>query len=179
MPDHDMDSIGSEAAAFTRLLIQLLILGATRARQRGQNQATVRLEATRQQVKEAQAQQIRDAHKAKAADPRNKELARVIDKPELNKEMERLVKPVIKPISLVKPVLAYDSPERRAHIAQHLAKPSLGLSPHLQQVRMLTEVGQAIPAGAAAQRNGSTEPPAVTRAREQEALAAERERSRH
>ncbi len=68
----------------------------------------------------------------------------------------------------------YDSVERRTALAQHLSR--MGISPELQSVRLLMEVGQAQSAQDAVRLR--EQEAAQRRVREQEAHERERERAR-
>ncbi|MFI9511378.1 hypothetical protein [Nocardia sp. NPDC052566] len=179
----ELDDIGREAAAMMRTMLQLATLVALRTRERGQREAEARVKVTEARLKEAREMQIREARDMKAKDPRNTELARLMEKPVQNQgvslEKDRFSaqaeasRMAATAAAHAKPVLRYDSPERRMAIAAHLAK--IGIAPELAAVRMLIEVGQAQPPGEAV-RARPDEAPTVTRAREQEARGLERAR---
>lgn len=182
----ELDDIGRETAAMMRSMLQLATLVALRTRERGQKEAEARVKVTEGRLKESREMQVREARDAKAKDPRNAELTRMLDKPtpvqgvSLEKDrfaaqaeatrMAATQAAISKPV----PVLRYDSPERRMAIAAHLAK--LGIAPELAAVRMLIEVGQGQPPGEAV-RGREEEAPSVTRAREQESRGLERTRN--
>ncbi|GAA5054124.1 hypothetical protein [Nocardia callitridis] len=184
----ELDDIGRETAAMMKTMLQIATLVALKARERGQKEAEARVKVTQARMKEQRELQIREARDSKAKDPRNTELSRMmVDRP-----LERKGVSLDKDRSMdqsrigaaaaasAKPVIRYDSPERRMAIAAHLAK--AGVAPELAAVRMLAEVGQAKPLTALQER--SQEPPMVTRAREMEerararAQALERARTR-
>ncbi|WP_107658000.1 hypothetical protein [Nocardia suismassiliense] len=180
----ELDDIGRETAAMMRTMLQLATLVALRTRERGQKEAEARVKVTEARMKEAREMQIREARDSKAKDPRNTELARMIEKPiperGVSLEKDRFTAQAeatrmagIAAAAHTKPVLQYDSPERRMAIAAHLAK--MGVAPELAAVRMLIEVGQAQPPIEAV-RTRPEEAPAVTRAREQESRGLERTR---
>ncbi|WP_378731772.1 hypothetical protein [Nocardia brasiliensis] len=182
----ELDDIGRETAAMMRTMLQLATLVALRTRERGQKEAEARAKMTEARMKEAREMQIREARDAKSKDPRNTELARMIEKPipergvSLEKdrftaqaEATRMAGIAAAHAKPKPPVLQYDSPERRMAIAAHLAK--MGVAPELAAVRMLIEVGQAQPPTEAV-RTRPEEAPAVTRAREQESRGLERTR---
>ncbi|PXX57821.1 hypothetical protein DFR70_11651 [Nocardia tenerifensis] len=181
----ELDDIGRETAAMMRTMLQLATLVALRTRERGQKEAEARVKVTEARMKEAREMQIREARDAKAKDPRNTELARMIEKPipergvSLEKDRFSAQAEATRMAGIAaahsKPVLQYDSPERRTAIAAHLAK--MGVAPELAAVRMLIEVGQGQPASEAV-RTRPEEAPAVTRAREQDARTRGLERTR-
>ncbi|MFI9404583.1 hypothetical protein [Nocardia sp. NPDC052316] len=180
----ELDDIGRETAAMMRTMLQLATLVALRTRERGQKEAEARVKVTEARMKEAREMQIREARDSKAKDPRNTELARMIEKPiperGVSLEKDRFTAQAeatrmagIAAAAHAKPAVQYDSPERRMAIAAHLAK--MGVAPELAAVRMLIEVGQAQPPIEAV-RTRPEEAPAVTRAREQESRGLERTR---
>ncbi|MEU1544182.1 MULTISPECIES: hypothetical protein [Nocardia] len=177
----ELDDIGRETAAMMRTMLQLATLVALRTRERGQKEAEARVKLTEARLKEAKELQLREARDAKAKDPRNTELARLIEKPIADKgvslEKDRFSAQAeasrMAANAAAKPALQYDSQERRMAIAAHLAK--MGVAPELAAVRMLIEVGQAQPPGEAV-RSRPDEAPSVTRAREQESRGLERTR---
>ncbi|MET9024460.1 MULTISPECIES: hypothetical protein [Nocardia] len=179
----ELDDIGRETAAMMRTMLQLATLVALRTRERGQKEAEARVKLTEARIKEAKELQLREARDAKAKDPRNTELARLIEKPIPEKgvslEKDRFsaqaeASRMAANAAAAKPALQYDSQERRMAIAAHLAK--MGVAPELAAVRMLIEVGQAQPPGEAV-RTRPGEAPAVTRAgREQDPRGLERTR---
>ncbi|BDT98889.1 hypothetical protein IU427_01680 [Nocardia beijingensis] len=177
----ELDDIGRETAAMMRTMLQLATLVALRTRERGQKEAEARVKLTEARIKEAKELQLREARDAKAKDPRNTELARLIEKPIPEKgvslEKDRFSAQAeasrMAANAAAKPALQYDSQERRMAIAAHLAK--MGVAPELAAVRMLIEVGQAQPPGEAV-RSRPDQAPSVTRAREQESRGLERTR---
>ncbi|MGK8523107.1 hypothetical protein ACRS6B_16800 [Nocardia asteroides] len=180
----ELDDIGRETAAMMRTMLQLATLVALRTRERGQKEAEARVKLTEARIKEAKELQLREARDAKAKDPRNTELARLIEKPLAEKgvslEKDRFSaqaeagRMAANAAATAKPAMRYDSAERRMAIAAHLAK--MGVAPELAAVRMLIEVGQAQPPGEAV-RTRPGEAPAVTRGgREQESRGLERTR---
>ncbi|MFE7742389.1 hypothetical protein [Nocardia sp. NPDC057455] len=177
----ELDDIGRETAAMMRTMLQLATLVALRTRERGQKEAEARVKLTEARLKEAKELQLREARDAKAKDPRNTELARLIEKPLAEKgvslEKDRFSAQAeasrMAANAAAKPAMQYDSQERRMAIAAHLAK--MGVAPELAAVRMLIEVGQAQPPGEAV-RTRPDEAPSVTRAREQESRGLERTR---
>ncbi|WP_406279511.1 hypothetical protein OH799_12125 [Nocardia sp. NBC_00881] len=179
----ELDDIGRETAAMMRTMLQMATLVALRTRERGQKEAEARAKLTDARIKEAKEMQLREARDAKAKDPRNTELARLIEKPISEKgvslEKDRFsaqaeaTRMAANAAANAKPAMRYDSAERRMAIAAHLAK--MGVAPELAAVRMLIEVGQAQPPGEAV-RTRPDEAPSVTRAREQEARGLERAR---
>jgi hypothetical protein len=179
----ELDDIGRETAAMMRTMLQLATLVALRTRERGQKEAEARAKLTDARAKEAKEMQNREARDAKAKDPRNTELARLIEKPIAEKgvslEKDRFsaqaeaTRMAANAAANAKPVMRYDSTERRQAIAAHLAK--IGVAPELAAVRMLIEVGQGQPPGEAV-RTLPDEAPSVTRAREQEPRGLERAR---
>ncbi|MGO4612898.1 hypothetical protein AB4305_02040 [Nocardia sp. 2YAB30] len=179
----ELDDIGRETAAMMRTMLQMATLVALRTRERGQKEAEARAKLTDARIKEAKEMQLREARDAKAKDPRNTELARLIEKPIAEKgvslEKDRFsaqaeaTRMAANAAANAKPAMRYDSTERRMAIAAHLAK--MGVAPELAAVRMLIEVGQAQPPGEAV-RTRPDEAPSVTRAREQEARGLERAR---
>ncbi|WP_174187187.1 hypothetical protein [Nocardia barduliensis] len=179
----ELDDIGRETAAMMRTMLQLATLVALRTRERGQKEAEARAKLTEARIKEAKELQIREARDAKAKDPRNTELARLIEKPIAEKgvslEKDRFSaqaeasRMAANAAVGAKPAMQYDSAERRMAIAAHLAK--MGVAPELAAVRMLIEVGQAQPPGEAV-RSRPDEAPSVTRARELDSRGLERTR---
>ncbi|WP_454196798.1 hypothetical protein [Nocardia sp. Marseille-Q1738] len=180
----ELDDIGRETAAMMRTMLQLATLVALKTRERGQKEVEARVKLAEARVKEARELQVREARDAKAKDPRNTELARLIEKPIAEKgvslEKDRFSaqaeasRMAATAAANAKPALQYDSPERRMAIAAHLAK--MGVAPELAAVRMLIEVGQAQPPGEAV-RTRPGEAATVTRgAREQESRGLERTR---
>ncbi|MFI1912510.1 hypothetical protein [Nocardia sp. NPDC020380] len=169
----ELDDIGRETAAMMRQMLQLATLVALRTRERGQKEAEARVKVTEAQQKQARERQLRDAADAKAKDPRNLELARMIEKPPLDKgvslEKDRFAaqaeatRMAATQSAMNKALVRHDSVERRTALAQHLSR--MGIAPELAAVRMLLEVGQA------------QSPEEATRAREQE-VVAERRRAR-
>lgn len=183
----DIDDIGRETAAMMKTMLQIATLVALKTRERGQREAEARVKLTEARVKEARELQIREARDAKAKDPRNLALAQTISrsaaevKPtstvpqretngyrgvQLEKDRFTLERFAERSDQLTGAAsVSYDSVERRAALAAHLAK--IGIAPELAAARMLVEVGQAGPASEAA-RNRPDRTPAVQRAREQE-----------
>ncbi|MEV0292475.1 hypothetical protein [Nocardia sp. NPDC050710] len=182
----ELDDIGRETAAMMRTMLQLATLVALRTRERGQKEAEARVKVTDARIKEARELQIREARDAKAKDPRNVELALMVEKAApvkgISLEKDRFaaqaeasrMAATASAAAANKPLIRYDSAERRTAIAAHLAR--IGIAPELAAVRMLIEVGQAQPIQEAA-RARSQEPPTPTLAREQE-LARGLERTR-
>ncbi|RDI50654.1 hypothetical protein [Nocardia mexicana] len=182
----ELDDIGRETAALMRQMLQLATLVALRTRERGQREAEARVKMTQERVKEARERMLRDAREAKSKDPRNLELARMLEKPVLEKgvslEKDRFAAQATAARSAaqaaaktkVRELDRYDSVERRQALAGHLAR--IGVAPELAAVRMLMEVSQAQPPQAAV-RTRPDEPPKVTRARELEERGRERVRN--
>lgn len=183
----ELDDIGRETAAMMRTMLQLATLVALRTRERGQKEAEARVKVTEARMKEAREMQIREARDSKSKDPRNTELARMIERPiperGVSLEKDRFTAQAeatrmagIASAAQAKPrVMEYDSAERRMAIAAHLAK--MGVAPELAAVRMLVEVGQGTPPIEAV-RTRPEEAPAVTRAKEQDARSRGLERTR-
>ncbi|RJO68377.1 hypothetical protein D5S18_33745 [Nocardia panacis] len=185
----ELDDIGRETAAMMKTMLQLATLVALRTRERGQKEAEARIKVTEARLKEAREMQVREARDIKAKDPRNAELARMMEKPlppkgvSLEKDhfsavpgqqSSGMAATAVATAAAAKPMLRYDSPERRMAIAAHLAK--IGVAPELAAVRMLIEVGQAQPPNAAV-RERPDEAPSVQRAREMESRGMERTRN--
>jgi hypothetical protein len=153
----ELDDIGRETAAIMRQMLQLATLVALRTRERGQKEAEARVKVTEARVKEGRELQLREAREAKAKDPRNLELSRMLEKPPLEKgislEKDRFAEHASEARSAAqakaasRSPLRYDSSERRSALAQHLER--IGVAPELAAVRMLMEVGQAQPASEA------------------------------
>jgi hypothetical protein len=76
--------------------------------------------------------------------------------------------------AMSKPLIKYDSAERRTAIAAHLAR--IGIAPELAAVRMLIEVGQAQPPEEAVRIRDEATRATARRGREQEARGLERVR---
>uniref|UniRef100_UPI0024556446 hypothetical protein n=1 Tax=Nocardia farcinica TaxID=37329 RepID=UPI0024556446 len=76
----ELDDIGRETAAVMKTMLQLATLVALRTRERGQKEAEARAKLTEARMKEAKELQIREARESKAKDPRNLELARMVEK---------------------------------------------------------------------------------------------------
>ncbi|MBF6332086.1 hypothetical protein [Nocardia transvalensis] len=182
----ELDDIGRETAALMRQMLQLATLVALRTRERGQREAEARVKVTQERAKETRERLLRDAREAKAKDPRNLELARMLERPVLEKgvslEKDRFAERATAARSAAQAAARskatrgldrYDSIERRQALAQHLSR--IGISPELAAVRMLMEVSQAQPPQAAV-RTRPEEPPKVTRAREIEERGLERVR---
>ncbi|MFQ6229925.1 hypothetical protein [Nocardia sp. NPDC002869] len=194
----ELDDIGRETAAMMKTMLQIATLVALKARERGQREAEMRVKMTEARVKEARELQIREARDAKAKDPRNLALAQTISRSaaeigppgtsvphretpgyrgvQLEKDRFSMSSFAEKSdqVSSAADAVRYDSVERRAALAAHLAK--IGVAPELAAARMLVEVGQATPPSEAV-RNRPDRAPSVQRAREQE-LARGLERSR-
>ncbi|WP_330179840.1 hypothetical protein OHB26_25830 [Nocardia sp. NBC_01503] len=181
----ELDDIGRETAAMMRQMLQLATLVALRTRERGQKEAEARVKVTEARQKEARERQLREAADAKAKDPRNVELARMIEKPPLDKgvslEKDRFAaqaeatRMAATQAAMNKSLTRYDSVERRTALAQHLSR--MGIAPELAAVRMLMEVGQAQSAAEAIKAREQETAVAQRRAREQEARGRERVRS--
>ncbi|MBF6181063.1 Uncharacterised protein [Nocardia otitidiscaviarum] len=181
----ELDDIGRETAAMMRQMLQLATLVALRTRERGQKEAEARVKVTEARQKEARERQLREAADSKAKDPRNVELARMIEKPPLDKgvslEKDRFAaqaeatRMAATQAAMSKPLVRYDSVERRAALAQHLTR--MGIAPELAAVRMLLEVGQAQSAADAVRARQEEAAAVQRRAREQEARGLQRVRS--
>ncbi|GAB2695282.1 hypothetical protein [Nocardia thraciensis] len=184
----ELDDIGRETAALMRQMLQLATLVALRTRERGQREAEARVKMTQERVKEARERMLRDAREAKSKDPRNLELARMLEKPVLEKgvslEKDRFAAQATAARSAAQAAAAktkvreldrYDSVERRQALAGHLAR--IGVAPELAAVRMLMEVSQAHPPQAAV-RTRPDDPARIPRTREVEERGRERERTR-
>ncbi|PPJ27347.1 hypothetical protein C5E45_13640 [Nocardia nova] len=183
----ELDDIGRETAALMRQMLQLATLVALRTRERGQREAEARVKVTQERVKETRERLLREAREAKAKDPRNLELARMLERPALERgislEKDRLehsrvargARAAERQKARERELTRYDSPERRQALAAHLSR--VGVAPELAAVRMLMDVSQAQPPQAAV-RTRPEEPPRVTRAREHDERMRERERSR-
>ncbi|WP_063014379.1 hypothetical protein [Nocardia kruczakiae] len=180
----ELDDIGRETAALMRQMLQLATLVALRTRERGQREAEARVKVTQERVKETRERLLREAREAKAKDPRNLELARMLERPALAQgislEKDRERARVARTHTERRParereLTRYDSPERRQALAAHLSR--VGVAPELAAVRMLMDVSQAQPPQAAV-RSRPPEPPRVTRAREHDDRMRERERGR-
>ncbi|MVU77823.1 hypothetical protein GPX89_11275 [Nocardia sp. ET3-3] len=179
----ELDDIGRETAAMMRQMLQLATLVALRTRERGQKEAEARVKVTEARQKEARQLVLREAADAKAKDPRNLELARMIEKPTLEKgvslEKDRFAaqaeatRMAATQAAASKGLVRHDSVERRQALAQHLHR--MGISPELASVRMLLEVGQAQSAAEAARVRDQEAAVAQRRARELDARARERE----
>ncbi|MFI5775933.1 hypothetical protein [Nocardia sp. NPDC051570] len=173
----ELDDIGRETAALMRQMLQLATLVALRTRERGQKEAEARVKVTEARMKDAKELALREAREAKAKDPRNLELARMLERPTLDKgvslEKDRFAAQATATRMAaqaaakdkVKEMGHYDSVERRTALAAHLAR--IGIAPDVAAVRMLMEVSQAQPPTAAVAAKPQ-EPPHVTRARQQE-----------
>ncbi|WP_067813983.1 hypothetical protein [Nocardia inohanensis] len=181
----ELDDIGRETAAMMRQMLQLATLVALRTRERGQKEAEARVKVTEARQKEARERQLREAADAKAKDPRNLELTRILEKPPLEKglslEKDKFAaqaeagRMAATQAAINKSLVRYDSVERRAALAQHLSR--MGISPELAAVRMLLEVGQAQSAQDAVRAREQEAAVAQRRARELEARARERVRT--
>ena len=160
----EIDSIGAEAAAITKTMLQLATLIALRTRERGQKEAEQRVKLTQVRVKEAKELAVRQVREAKARDPRNLELQQLIkqsgvqltkDRQELaveGREQQRERADLARVTSLEREKeqapqrpagMSYDSAERREALALHLAE--LGLEPELIEIRMMADMAQAHP----------------------------------
>ncbi|MFE3192859.1 hypothetical protein ACFXHA_27880 [Nocardia sp. NPDC059240] len=180
----ELDDIGRETAAMMRQMLQLATLVALRTRERGQKEAEARVKVTEARQKEGRERVLREAADAKAKDPRNRELSRMIEKPPLEKQGVTLEKDrfaaqaettrmAATQAAMNKGLVRHDSVERRQALAQHLNR--MGISPELASVRMLLEVGQAQSAAEAVRAREQEATAAQRRQREQEARARERE----
>lgn len=182
----ELDDISSQTAAMMRQMLQLATLVALRTRERGQKEAEARVKVTEARQKEARERTLREAADAKAKDPRNLELARMIEKPPLDKgvtlEKDRFAaqaeasRMAATAAATNKALVRHDSVERRTALAQHLSR--MGIAPELAAVRMLLEVGQAQSAAEAVKSRDQEATVAQRRNREMEARARERERER-
>ncbi|MEV5647548.1 hypothetical protein AB0L57_04770 [Nocardia sp. NPDC052254] len=181
----EVDDIGRETAALMRQMLQLATLVALRTRERGQREAEARVKVTQERVKETRERMLREAREAKSKDPRNLELARMLERPNLDRgislermersNLARAARATERQKTRERELSRYDSPERRQALAAHLSR--VGVAPELAAVRMLMDVSQAQPPQAAV-RTRPEEPPRVTRAREHEERVRERERTR-
>ncbi|MFF0497018.1 hypothetical protein ACFYU5_11475 [Nocardia aobensis] len=182
----ELDDIGRETAALMRQMLQLATLVALRTRERGQREAEARVKVTQERVKETRERLLREAREAKAKDPRNLELARMLERPALERgislekglehsRVARGARAADRQKARERELTRYDSPERRQALAAHLSR--VGVAPELAAVRMLMDVSQAQPPQAAV-RTRPEEPPRVTRAREHDERMRERERNR-
>ncbi|MTE14982.1 hypothetical protein [Nocardia aurantiaca] len=178
----ELDDIGRETAAMMRQMLQLATLVALRTRERGQKEAEARVRVTEARQKETRERRLREAADAKARDPRNRELSRILERPPLERgvslEKDRFSAQAEASRMAAQQAnrgsVRYDSVERRTALAQHLSR--MGISPELQSVRLLMEVGQAQSAQEAVRIR--EQEAAQRRVREQEAHERERERSR-
>ncbi|NNH71549.1 hypothetical protein HLB23_17030 [Nocardia uniformis] len=181
----ELDDIGRETAAMMRQMLQLATLVALRTRERGQKEAEARVKVTEGRQKESRERQLREAADSKAKDPRNVELARMIEKPPMEKgvslEKDRFAaqaeatRMAATKAAQSKSLVRYDSVERRAALAQHLSR--MGIAPELAAVRMLLEVGQAQSASDAVRARQEEAATVQRRAREQEARGLQRARN--
>ncbi|MGV9410377.1 hypothetical protein ACWDOP_10720 [Nocardia sp. NPDC003693] len=181
----ELDDIGAQTAAMMRQMLQLATLVALRTRERGQKEAEARVKVTESRQKEARELQLREAADSKAKDPRNLELARMIEKPPLDKgvslEKDRFTaqaeatRMAATQAAMNKNLVRYDSVERRTALAQHLSR--MGIAPELAAVRMLLEVGQAQSAAEAVKAREQEAAVAQRRARELEARGLQRTRT--
>ncbi|GAB2517269.1 hypothetical protein [Nocardia heshunensis] len=179
----ELDDIGRETAAMMRQMLQLATLVALRTRERGQKEAEARVKVTEARQKESRERVLREAADAKAKDPRNRELSRLIEKQPLEKgvslEKDRFAaqaeatRMAATQAAMNKGLVRHDSVERRQALAQHLNR--MGISPELASVRMLMEVGQAQSAAEAVRAREQEATVAQRRQREQEARARERD----
>ncbi|MEC3953499.1 hypothetical protein VMT65_10695 [Nocardia sp. CDC153] len=178
----ELDDIGRETAAMMRQMLQLATLVALRTRERGQKEAEARVRVTEARQKEVRERRLREAADAKARDPRNRELSRILERPTVDRgvslEKDRFAAAAeatrMAAQQASRNSMRYDSVERRTALAQHLSR--MGISPELQSVRMLMEVGQAQSAQDAVRIR--EQEAAQRRVREQEARERERERER-
>lgn len=76
----ELDDIGQQTAAIMKTMLQLATLVALRTRERGQKEAEARAKITEARLKEARELQIREARDNKSKDPRNLELARLVER---------------------------------------------------------------------------------------------------
>ncbi|MBO0854775.1 MAG: hypothetical protein J2P18_13560 [Nocardia sp.] len=175
----EIDEIGGETAAMMKQMLQLATLVALRSRERGQREAEARVKDTRERVKDTRERMLREAREAKAKDPRNRELARMLERPALERgvSLERRARErtVERTRSHAREIGRYDSPERRQALAAHLSH--AGVAPDLAAVRMLMDVSQAQPPEAAIATR-PPEPPKTVRAREIDTRTRERLRER-
>ncbi|WP_433526468.1 hypothetical protein ACQPZ2_17255 [Nocardia pseudovaccinii] len=180
----ELDDIGRETAAMMKTMLQIATLVALRTRERGQKEAEARVKVTEARIKEARELQIREARDAKAKDPRNLELARMVEKSVpaqgISLEKDRFSaqaeasRMAATASAQSKPLVRYDSQERRQAIAAHLAR--IGIAPELAAVRMLIEVGQGQPPEEAVRIRDEAARAAAARGREQDARGLERVR---
>ncbi|MET8425810.1 hypothetical protein [Nocardia sp. NPDC004860] len=178
----ELDDIGRETAAMMRQMLQLATLVALRTRERGQKEAEARVRVTEARQKEGRERRLREAADAKARDPRNRELSRILERPTRERgvslEKDRFSAQAeasrMAAQQASRGSVRYDSVERRTALAQHLSR--MGISPELQSVRLLMEVGQAQSAQDAVRLR--EQEAAQRRVREQEAHERERERAR-
>ncbi|MEU6585810.1 hypothetical protein ACFXPS_23740 [Nocardia sp. NPDC059091] len=178
----ELDDIGRETAAMMRQMLQLATLVALRTRERGQKEAEARVRVTEARQKEGRERRLREAADAKARDPRNRELSRILERPTRERgvslEKDRFSAQAEASRMAAQQAnrgsVRYDSVERRTALAQHLSR--MGISPELQSVRLLMEVGQAQSAQDAVRLR--EQEAAQRRVREQEAHERERERAR-
>ncbi|MGW0251419.1 hypothetical protein ACWDYH_32805 [Nocardia goodfellowii] len=180
----ELDDIGRETAAMMKTMLQLATLVALRTRERGQKEAEARVKLTEARMKEARELQIREARDSKAKDPRNVELARMVEKGApakgISLEKDRFsaqaeaTRMAATASAAKQPLVRYDSQERRQAIAAHLSR--LGVAPELAAVRMLIEVGQAQPPEEAVRKRNEEARAMAARGREPEARGLERVR---
>ncbi|HLS79523.1 MAG TPA: hypothetical protein VK083_22305 [Nocardia sp.] len=187
----ELDDIGRETAAVMKTMLSLATLVALRTRERGQKEAEARVKITEARMKEAKELRMREERESKAKDPRNLELARMVESNQsagkgISLEKESVGSMMTSAASELSesvtgsssgpslPQLAYDSAERRNAVAAHLQK--MGVSPDLAAVRMLMEVGQGLPAEEAV-RAKTAEARSTNRSRELEGRGLERTRS--
>ncbi|MFE2999992.1 hypothetical protein ACFXG4_33950 [Nocardia sp. NPDC059246] len=178
----ELDDIGRETAAMMRQMLQLATLVALRTRERGQKEAEARVRVTEARQKEGRERRLREAADAKARDPRNRELSRILERPTRERgvslEKDRFSAQAEASRMAAQQAnrgsVRYDSVERRTALAQHLSR--MGISPELQSVRLLMEVGQAQSAQDAVRLR--EQEAAQRRVREQEAHERDRERAR-
>ncbi|MCP2287882.1 MULTISPECIES: hypothetical protein [Nocardia] len=180
----ELDDIGRETAAMMKSMLQLATLVALRTRERGQKEAEARAKITEARMKEARELQIREARDAKAKDPRNLELARMVEKAApakgISLEKDRFsaqaeaTRMAATASAAKQPVVRYDSAERRMAIAAHLSR--IGVAPELAAVRMLIEVGQGQPPEEAVRARTEENRSVAARGREPDARGLERTR---
>lgn len=193
MAEHEVDHIGQEAAAMMKTMLQLATLVALRTRERGQKEAEARVKLTQARLKEARELAARQMREAKAHDPRNAELQRmlarngvVLSKNRAEPSLERIAERAVRlersatatlertaqaEAPPVQPAFKFDSAERRAALALELAE--LGVAPELIEIRMLAEMSQSKPV--AEMVRDSVDSPAQARAREREKGSRARE----
>ncbi|MBF6354401.1 hypothetical protein IU449_07575 [Nocardia higoensis] len=184
----ELDDIGKETAAVMKTMLSLATLVALRTRERGQKEAEARVKITEARMKEAKELRMREERESKAKDPRNLELARLVESNSSVKGLSLEKESVGSMMSSAAgsmadsasgssgpslPQFSYDSAERRSAVAAHLEK--MGVAPDLAAVRMLMEVGQGLPAEEAV-RAKTAEARSTNRSRELEGRGLERTR---